>query len=476
MPAFLTGRAGRSIRIRAKTGLARVSSFCCGPRFYSTDGETEKRIIKRDVCIIGGGATGTFAAIRLRDEGKSAAVVERGPRLGGHTITFQDKVTGAKAEAGVVVIRDSPVSRKYFSRFNIPLTRFEPPAPDAEVFVDFSTGKQLNYTSQFPVQTFAAYAAQLAKYPFLDNGFDLPSTLPEDLALPFGEFVKKYDLSPMVLLTSKLCQGFGDLLSQPTLYVMKNFGSTALRGFAEGFLVPNGFDNSELYNRAFTELGNDVLLESTVVSASREAPGRVRVLTRSKSGKETLIKAKKLLITIPPTVSNLADFDLDAKEMELFSQFRHTTWWTAIIRNSGLPDNHSITNLSLARPENLPSLPAIYEITPTGIPNTLNLKYGSPHSLSEDAVKAEILRSLARLRRASPQLFKSPHSNPEFALFVSHDPFGLTVPVSAINDGFYDKLNSLNGHRSTFYTGAAYQAHDASLLFEFTTGLLRKYF
>lgn len=44
-----------------------------------------KDIITRDVCIIGGGSTGTYSAIRLRDMGKSVVVVEKKDVLGGHT-------------------------------------------------------------------------------------------------------------------------------------------------------------------------------------------------------------------------------------------------------------------------------------------------------------------------------------------------------------------------------------------------------
>ncbi|KAM7212972.1 hypothetical protein V8F06_011626 [Rhypophila decipiens] len=317
----LRRRAWRSIRTGAKTGLGRVSKFCCGgPRLYSTtevEGEKQRHTIRRDVCIIGGGATGTFAPIRLRDQGKSAAIVEQGPRLGGHTITFQDDVTGAKTEAGLVVIRDSPVSRQYFSRFNIPLVKFEPPAPDAEVFVDFVTGKQLNFTSQFPAQTFAAYATQLAKYPFLDNGFHLPATLPEDLALPFGEFVKN----------SVKASG----ISSPS--------------------------------------HDDVLLDTTVISTTRS--DSVRIVTRSAvTGKETLIKAKRLLITIPPTPTNLAPFDPDARELALFPQFRHTAWCTALVRNSGLPDNHYITNLTSAGPRTSRPCPPYTKSPPRAFPTS----------------------------------------------------------------------------------------------------------
>jgi hypothetical protein len=47
--------------------------------------------------------------------------------------------------------------------------------------------------------------------------------------------------------------------------------------------------------------------------------------------------------------------------------------------------------------------------------------------------------------------------------------------MSAINDGFYDKLRRLNGRRNTFWTGAAFQAHNASLLWEYASGIVDKY-
>jgi hypothetical protein len=52
------------------------------------------------------------------------------------------------------------------------------------------------------------------------------------------------------------------------------------------------------------------------------------------------------------------------------------------------------------------------------------------------------------------------------------EPFGLTVPASAITSGFYKKVYALQGEKNTFYTGAAFIAHDSPLLWEFTKALL----
>lgn len=39
--------------------------------------------VESDVCIIGGGSSGTYAAVRLQQMGKSVTVVEKQSQLGG---------------------------------------------------------------------------------------------------------------------------------------------------------------------------------------------------------------------------------------------------------------------------------------------------------------------------------------------------------------------------------------------------------
>lgn len=132
---------------------AKMVAICRDSRPYSSikfnDWSTKDTLV-RDVCIIGSGSTVTFSAIRLRDQGKSVAVVEHKSRLGGHTRSYQDPRSGLRTEAGVVVIRWSRVAEEYFARFQIPLVKFAPPTPEKTLHADFTTGKPVHVTSSDP--------------------------------------------------------------------------------------------------------------------------------------------------------------------------------------------------------------------------------------------------------------------------------------------------------------------------------------
>jgi hypothetical protein len=425
-------------------------------QYHSSD------IITRDVCIVGGGSSGTYSAIRLRDMGKSVVVVEREPVLGGHTNTYSVPGTDIKVDYGVVVFHELDIVHKYFSRFNIPLEKAGFP-PGTTEYIDFQTGQLLaNYTPPTPT-SLAIYAAQLAKYPYVEGGFDLVYPVPEDLLIPFGDFVKKYKLDDMVQFIFGFAQGLGDLLRQPTLYVFKNFGSDIIKDLTIGFLQTAHHNNHELYDKALAELGADALVSSHVLDVDRSS-SCVKVLVKTPSGTK-LIKTNKLLITIPPKLNILKNFDLDDTERDLFAQFTNSAYYTALLTNTGIPDNTNIINIGLDTPYQIPHLPGIYGFQPTGVPNLLDVKYGAAHGLPDKQVQADIL---ARITLINEKAGVATPSDMKFVAYQSHTPFELAVSAEAIEDGFYRKLYALQGRRSTWWMGAAFHTHDSSLLWNFT--------
>jgi hypothetical protein len=427
-------------------------------------------VITRDVCIVGGGSTGTYAAIRLLDLGKSVVVVEHKDRMGGHTQTYTDPQTGRTVDIGVLEFHNLDIVKNYFKRFNIPLVSANFSSPGVTSYVDLRTGKEVaGYVPPDPTEALVRYAAQLTKYPYVETGFNLTYPVPEDLLLPFGDFVTKYSLQGLVQFIFEYAEGVGDFLKHPTLYMFKLFGSDVIRDiFQIGMLTTARHDNSELYEKATAELGQDVLLKSYIVAMDRDAAGSyAKVVVKTPDGLK-LIQAKKIILTIPPKLHNLVGWDLSSKESSLFAQFRNSAYYTSLLRHTGIPDNITVVNVGTDTPYNLPVLPGAYSIGPTTVPGLHSVFFGSDHPLPDAQVQAAIIKSIARLGKAGTL----PTTESYFAIFSSHAPFELTVPAKAIKNGFYKELYGLQGQRRTYYTGAAFHTHDSSLLWQFTETLL----
>ncbi|KAL8750464.1 MAG: hypothetical protein Q9184_006416 [Pyrenodesmia sp. 2 TL-2023] len=144
--------------------------------------------INVDVCVIGGGAAGTYAAIKSKDLNKTVAVVEQQSRLGGHTKTYIDPVSKKPVELGVAEYEDIPVVREWFARFQIPLYSYNFTIPGVSTkYVDFQTGQTATPKQGDLLAAWDAFQRQVAKYPYLDQSLDsVPFPVPADLLLPFG--------------------------------------------------------------------------------------------------------------------------------------------------------------------------------------------------------------------------------------------------------------------------------------------------
>ena len=115
----------------------------------TTAGIPDQQVIRRDVCVIGGGSAGTYLAVRLGDLGQSVAVVESKSRLGGHCETYHDPATGGTVDIGVIVFEDQPLVRSYFDRFGVGLTTLGGFGGNT-THVDFRTGRTVDYNQPPP--------------------------------------------------------------------------------------------------------------------------------------------------------------------------------------------------------------------------------------------------------------------------------------------------------------------------------------
>ncbi|OQE38323.1 hypothetical protein PENCOP_c008G05616 [Penicillium coprophilum] len=425
----------------------------------------KKDVTVADVVIIGGGCSGTYAAINLLKLGQSVVIVERKEHLGGHTNTYTDKATGLTVDFGVQTFLNSSITRDYFAHFNISLVNYTRPNITTSL-ANFNTGRHVHVK---PSQNLTGWAVQLARYPWLDSTWKIPQPVAPDLLLPLEEFLVKYNISDAAFNLYFSSQGVSNPLQQPTVDVMKMVDPVYLSELTGASLVTAHSDNSELYAKALAELGPNIFFSSTVTATARSENGQgVSLVVKAPTGSK-LVKASKLLITVPPTLKNMMPFNLSPQEHRIFSKWTYMGYYTLVLNNTGLPKGYQWINANDSPATyHIPQQPGASQITSTRIPGVFYVWYRSPSHMTRMAVEKAAIRAVQNLQMAHNLTITSP----TIIKFESHTPFKLSVSVEAIRDGFYRDLYALQGNRNTWYTGAALISHNGGVIWKFTKALL----
>lgn len=133
-----------------------------------------------------------------------------------------------------------------------------------------------------------------------------------------------------------------------------------------------------------------------------------------------------------------------------------------VLANTGISSSAgNVINVDLNAPLALPAMPGIVQFLSPKAPafsNLVQAYFSSPFYLSDAQVKAAVLASVEKIQHANEY---KPQGAVVFVEFNDHAPYALQVPVEAIAEGFYEKVNDLQGVRRTWYTGAACYGEDA---------------
>lgn len=469
-----------SIAVAGLTALPLAAGFSGSPHGgYSLDPShySSDCIVDIDVAVIGGGSVGTYAAIQLKDQGKKIMVIEMKSRLGGHTETYTDPISGYPIDMGVKLYYDDPIVYDWYARFNLSTATLNVSVTGgaAPQYVDFRTGQILKGVPAGNDTELAAaiqrYAAVLSKYPQLEVGFFLPDPVPEELLMPFGQFVEKYDIGAAVQFFFNVAGAFGDILELPTIQQFRA-QSLSLLATSSKFQTSSVMNNSLLFSKATDELiaTDSLLLSSNVLHTERVSKsGSVKILVDTPGGRK-LIVAKQLLITIPPTPAALSNFDINEEEFSIFSQLQGFGYFTSIIRNA-VPVNVTLQALAIDQPYALPPRPGFYNCNPTGVNPSLSLcLYGTKlgQIFSDDEAKAAMVEDLKRYQATNGLNL----TEPEFVAFSNHSPYWLMVSAEATKAGFYKRMYALQGKRNAFWTGATWRAQDSTASWKYTKDIV----
>ncbi|KAA8649281.1 hypothetical protein EYZ11_007959 [Aspergillus tanneri] len=445
-----------------------VAAIANGAFLSESDFAPEDTIV-RDVCIIGGGSTGTYAAIRLKEQGKSVAVVEQQHLLGGHTETFYLD-SGEYFDYGVEGLISNELSRNYFRRLGVEWRLL---LPDTLIMenVNFETGKRVPPPGGVLATIAAAilYRGVIEKYDYLRNGtISLPDPVPEELLRPFREFVSEHRIEGALSLIFTFCQNLGNLMDVPTIYIIQAFGIQQVDAILSGFLVPTK-GGYELYRKAAEVLGADVLYNSSVVQTERSRSS-VKVVVQDSTGQSTLIHAQKLLITIPPTLENLKGFDLDETETGIFQKLVYNNYYVAVLNHTGIPDKINVVNTNPDNgPGSLPHMPYAWRLRYPGVSGYVTSEIIGDVSFTANDATELILSGLSRMRDAGTYNV----TTPELLLLASHSPATPMVSPQDIQDGFYRRMYGLQGRQNTFYTGRSFASDHSPILWAYTDAVIQ---
>lgn len=424
-----------------------------------------------DVVVIGGGSAGTYAAIQLHDLNKTVAVIEPTGKLGGNADSYYDE-SGGVFNAGVQILYDIPVVSDYFSRLGVSLvTAPAAAAGTSTVNADFALGvaapaTEINATAiGLAIQRYSEFLA--ANFSTVYPGYELPDPVPEDFVMPWGDFMTKYGLESIANLINQYIQP-AEATLEPALYPLKLLGLDPVKGITSGFKVTR--DVNDLYRSAAAVLGDSVLYNTTVSSIVRR-DNSVEVTVLSSTGTTQVIRAKKLLMTAPPTLGNHAGWDLTSDESGLFGKFKGQQYYAGIIRHTGLNESVTLQNVDFTSQFNIPVLPALFNVVPTGLgDHKFAAYYTSRERVEPDVAKIDTVAALERLAGAGV----IGKADTEFLAWFDHPNVRMYVDSEDIRNGFYKDLYGLQGQRNTYWTGAAWVTQASSPIWEYTKGIVEE--
>lgn len=324
--------------------------------------------------------------------------------------------------------------------------------------------------------------------------------IPEDLLLPIGEFAKKWNVTEALPRMYESTGGgpaarhknFEDSL---TLTFLQSFSPAWMKVFfgqAGMFHIEGG--NQLLYNAIHAQLGVENVLTSSVVSSvrrpEREGDKRgIEVTVRSTaSGRPTTttIRAKKILLAIPPTRENLSPFDLNREETDLFRRPRYGRYGTAIVTAPALPRGYELHNTPIlaASDPNKPFInePHILEFSSYGNDSALfsigtsgsGLSYGEFDERQAIKVAQESLDRMVAAGTVKNVGGKKGDTKLKVLEYSDHGPGGFGVTAEEMKAGWMEKVYGLQGKRGTWYTGNAIAIDFSTQLWKMNDEVLKR--
>jgi protoporphyrinogen/coproporphyrinogen III oxidase len=383
------------------------------------------------------------AADTLRRRGyEQVTVFEQLGRVGG-------KVHSLRSGAGVVELgavlasTECTLVLELAERYRIPYA----PYPVSLLILDENGERQSiesflagRYDAGEIARAISNYAATLQRFPELQR--NSLSELSNDLCLPFAQFAQKHGFSPIAELARSMLVGFGYSYYEttPAVYFMKLIGWLLKPGGAKGlqpgefYMFPNGYQSIwEAIASAF-----EVHLDAKITSIKRsQAAGPIQVTVNGTQEYEF----DAVILSAP--LHTLGSFlDLSAAESALFAQIRSDRYFVNLFNASGLATGEFLFFHDHARPAKINHVNAWANRDPS-LPVYIAWQLAD-RELSLEQVSEVLKQDVA----AQGGTFGELKLRQEWDYFPR-------VDGEALRDGFYRRVEALQGVDKLFYVGSS---------------------
>eukprot|EP00204_Picochlorum_oklahomense_P000642 CAMPEP_0118801244 /NCGR_PEP_ID=MMETSP1161-20130426/2863_1 /TAXON_ID=249345 /ORGANISM="Picochlorum oklahomensis, Strain CCMP2329" /LENGTH=478 /DNA_ID=CAMNT_0006729147 /DNA_START=122 /DNA_END=1558 /DNA_ORIENTATION=+ len=418
------------------------------PSMATADQEILKPSKGDRIAIIGGGVSGLTAAFRLEQLGFEAVTLyEQEGHFGGKVYSYD--YDGAIYEAGAIwAAAEYDVILEMAAKFNFSFV------PDqSRMLVRFEDGSDINY-GQVPsnvlsemIAKYYSWSNVANKYGYLTEPDGFFKASDPDLYLNFDQFAKRYDIEVFATYFRPFWIGCGYSYYEttPAMYVLKlalqiagvilNSGIPEPQFTSKLLIAPEGFQN------LLVEVGkslSDARLNSEVTSVQRTKQGNATFIEIVVDG---MTEIYDHLIITTDLRSSLRYLDASKEEFELF---------TRVV-------SHNLV-VQLTRMNSTTDLPITLFFDEFATPNTSghvvtmrNIEIGKYVWYSEQIDQWN--RGLEQLN----DLLKQDFAGAGLSLIDTVKQFSWNyfphVGKESLKEGFYPRINALQGVRNTFYLG-----------------------
>jgi NAD(P)-binding Rossmann-like domain len=462
---------------------AMLAILAMGLLSHEVKGFSQQRADVVDICIIGAGPSGIQAAYTAEAKGYTVAVFEKEDYVGGKTKSIEVENAPRPYFVGAIlhVGGKSSSLKELFKKFQV--SKLEIDYEVTYINPDGSKAKFSPPLVQFIVQFIKVLFIRASLAHNINGPEGYLSDYPTSLNEPLQDWLKQNSVLAMMdfywlFMTTFGC---GSLKEVPAIYAFK-YGPATLMVNALLFLLEQQkstvdfYPFQELLQKMTTTLSGDIYLNCEITSVKYQGiSGTEIIFSVNGTPSSSIVSCSSTIIAFPPTREAMEHFlPPDSSELEdLVEQVQTSNCYTILFDDTeGYFGDGSMMTFVLPQTD-VPTNPGV------------NLFYFKEQDFKGSSVAAVYLAPLGstitdeQVLEESLASYSSAIGRPVDGSIVQDLNKWIYFPhasTESLQDGFYEKFQSLQGYHNQYYTGGLFNFESVQDSMEHAEYIIKTFF